>query len=316
MSKTYALDDVPDQTGKNIIVTGASSGIGLATAKMLAAKGGHVIMACRNMDKAQPLADEITTEAAATGGKATVLRLDTTDLDTIDAFVKQLDVERVDSVILNAGIMGVAYREVTTRSTKYTKMESQMACNVVGHFYLVHMLTTLLKASPGARIVFVSSQFAAQVKAISYDVFTGLAPEKYALMGSYKESKLGDMWLAYEMEKRFKAAEIDATAVVSHPGCVKSGLQASNQNWIAGMMLSATKAVAMMPEGGALVLAVAATLPKDELPEKPYFSPSGVLGMRGTPTASAALPAHGRDDEQAKKLWETCEELCGIQTSF
>lgn len=316
MSKPFALEDVPDQTEKNVIITGASSGIGLATAKLFALKGAHVIMACRNLDKAQPLADEITTEATDAKGRATVLRLDTTDLDSIDSFVKELDIQRIDSVILNAGIMGVAYREVATRSTKYTKMESQMAANLVGHFYLVHSLTPLLKSSAGARVVFVSSLFAGQMKTISYDVFTGLAPEKYAAMGSFRESKLGSMWLAYELEKRFKAAEVDATAVVAHPGLVKSGMQAGGQSWAMGMMLGATKMVSMMPEGGALVLAMAATLPKDKLPEKAYFAPSGVLGVRGPPTAGAALPAHGRDDEEAKKLWETCEELCGAKASI
>lgn len=80
MSKTYSLDDVPDQAGRNILITGASSGIGLALAKELTMKGGNVIMACRNLDKAQPLADKINTAAAKTGGKATVLRMDATDL--------------------------------------------------------------------------------------------------------------------------------------------------------------------------------------------------------------------------------------------
>lgn len=319
MSKTYSLEDVPDQTGKNIIITGASAGIGLTVAKILAMKGGQVIMACRNLDKAKPLADAINTDAAATGGKATVLRLDTTDLASIDSFVKELSVDRLDSVVLNAGIMAVAYREVDTRSTKYTKMESQMACNVVGHFYLVHVLTSLLKASPGVRIVSVASASTAQTKAkdsINYDVFTGLAPEKYSPMASYSESKLANLFLVHELQRRFKAAEIDGNAVAAHPGYTRTTIQDSSTSWILKVGLTLTRMMSMPMEGGALILCVAATLPKDQLPEKPYFAPSGLLAFTGPPSASGVMPAHGRDNDQAKKLWEKCEELCGVETSI
>lgn len=311
MPKPYFLDDVPNQAGKNIVITGASSGIGLAAAKMLTMKGGHVIMECRNLDKAKPVANKINIEAAATGGKATVLHLDATDLESMDAFARDLGVERLDSVILNAGVMGVPYREVPTRSTKYPKMEMQMACNVVGAFYLVHAFSSLLKASPGVRVVFVSSMFAEHVEEISYDVFTCTAPEKYSPLCGYKESKLGDMWLADELETRFRAAGIDASSVAAHPGYTRATGIVDD---FAGPPMSDEGMVGMPPEGGALILSIAATLPKRQLPEKPYFGPSE--GMSGPPTADAAMPLYGRDDEKTKKLWETCEELCGVITTF
>lgn len=316
MSATYALDQVPDQTGKNILITGATSDIGLATAKLLAVKGGHVIMACRDLEKAQPLADEISTEVTAAGGRASALLLDTMDLDAIDSFVEELEVDRLDSVVLNASIIGVGYRAILTRSAKYTQMESHMACNVVGHFYLVHMLMELLKASPEVRVVFVTSADVPYTNSISYDVFTGIAPEKYSQIRAYWESKLGVMWLAHELERRFNAADVEATAVAAHPGYVQCELVMKDDSWMVGMAIHATQGIIMPPAGGALVLAVAATLPKDLLPEKPFFAPSGPLGMTGLPSTDVAMSEHVRNDEQAKKLWDTCEELCGVQTAI
>lgn len=304
---TFSLDDVPNQTGKNIIITGASSGIGLSAARMLAMKGGHVVMACRNLKKAQPLADAINEDAAVAGGKATVLRLDTTDLDSIDAFAKDLNVSRLDSLILNAGIMAVPYREIATRSEKHPKMESQMACNVVGHFYLMHLLTPLLRASPGVRIVLVSSIAADRTKktdSITYDIVTGKSPASYKPMSAYCESKLGDLLLAHELDQRLKKAGIDASVVPMHPGISKTALAHTAE----GLMMKVFATVMLMfmmdADGGGLVLAVAGAVPAERLPENAYFGPKGFMQLNGPPWAGAKMASQAKDSAQSKKLWE------------
>lgn len=316
---TFSLDDVPDQTGKSIIITGASSGIGLSAARMLAKKGGHVIMACRNLEKAQPLADSINEDAAAVGGKATVLRLDTTDLDSIDAFAKELKVERLDSLILNAGIMAVPYHEIATRSAKHPKMESQMACNVVGHFYLVHALKGLLRASPGVRVVFVASIAATITKptdSITYDVFACASPLAYNASSAYNESKLGCLLLAHELRRRCAEWRVDASVVPMHPGIVKTGLFDNATGFIVNLFVTVTKLFRMGVDEGGLILAVAGALPNERVPEKAYFAPNGTAEYTGRPWAEGKMPKQGVDGVQAKRLWEMCEELCGVKTEI
>lgn len=316
---SFSLDDIPDQTGKNIIITGASSGIGLSASRMLAKKGAHIVMACRNLEKAQPLADSINEDSTSSGGRATVIRFDTTDLASIDSFAEALDLDRLDSLILNAGIMAVPYREVPTRSTKHPKMESQMACNVVGHFYLVHKLTPLLRASPGVRIVPVSSmgaKWTRQTDSITYDVVTCSSPASYVATSAYSESKLGNLLFAHELNHRLVNAGIDASVAPMHPGTTNTDLGRDVSNFMLKLLIPFANLFTMSVDGGGEILAVAGTLPTERLPENPYFGPKGLLEYNGPPIADGKMPPQGRDGTQSKKLWEMCEELCGVKTEF
>eukprot|EP00178_Gracilaria_changii_P019133 TRINITY_DN55646_c0_g1_i1.p1 TRINITY_DN55646_c0_g1~~TRINITY_DN55646_c0_g1_i1.p1 ORF type:complete len:320 (-),score=61.80 TRINITY_DN55646_c0_g1_i1:2986-3945(-) len=318
---TFTLEQVPSQAGKTIVITGASSGIGLVATRMLAAKGAHVIMACRNLQKSQPLSDEINASAAEAGGKTSLIQLDTTDLDSIDAFVDSFQKEhhKLDVLLLNAGIMMVNWRTIPTRSTQHPQMESHMACNVVGHFYLTHKLLPVINNSPGARIITVSSMAADQTKktnSIDYDVFLARQPTKYSPIGVYSQSKLADLLLAHELDKRLKAAGIDAFAVASHPGYSRTPLQHRVDSAWQRFLFKTLSYLGMPAEGGGLVLVRAATMSKEEMPEKPYFGPDGMMGWVGSPAANVKMCSQGRDDEQSLKLWQTCEELCGVKTDI
>lgn len=313
----FKLENVQDLSGQNFIITGASSGIGLSASRMLVSKGAHVVMACRNLNKTQPLADDINSSVGSCGGKASVIRLDTTGLDSIDQFVPallELGVDRLDGLLLNAGIMMVAYREIDTRSDKHPKMESQMACNVVGHFYLTHVLMDLIKKSPGVRVVATSSLMAKKTKNINYDVFFCEKPDKYSGVEAYCNSKLGDLLLVHELERRFKKAGLDAVAFGTHPGYTWTALQTKIDGVVMGAFAKFTAFVSMESDGGALPLVMAMTMPKEKSPDKPYFVPGGLFELRGAPIATGCLPKQGRDDEQALRLWEACEELCNMKS--
>lgn len=317
------IEDVPGLTGKQIIITGANSGIGFETTKHLVSKGAHVIMACRNLEKAQLIADSVNAKASANGGVATVLQLDLADLDSIDAFVPalaEMGIAQLFALVLNAGIMMVKYREVATRSTRHPHMESQMASNVVGHFYLVHVLMPLLRVSPGVRVVSVSSVLAYQTRtkeSISYDILLCGAKEKYSEWDSYCESKLACIMFARELNRRFKASRVDGLAVAAHPGLSRTKLHRKVENAILRLVcISMSNTISMSARSGALVIAIAAAVPKFKLPERPYFTPNGFMAHVGIPTANGKVPKQGRDDEQSFRLWEICEMLCDIETEI
>lgn len=311
----YSLDDVADQSGKTILITGASSGIGLAATRLLVSKGAHVVMGCRNLEKSAPLASEINKDGP---GKATLIRMDTTDFDSIDQFVRSLrdqSIDNIDVLVLNAGIMMVEYKEIASRSTVNPKIESQMACNVVGHFYLTFKLLPLLRS---ARIISVSSILARVTKrssSINYNSFLCNSPASYGKIASYCESKLGNLLFVHELNKRLK--DSGTMAYGAHPGYSRTALQTNATSYLLDLSLVLFKRLSMPPEGGGLVLVMAATLPQERIPEKnAYFGPSGLLGLYGPPSANCTIPPQATDDVQSLKLWETCEELCGLKSEI
>lgn len=326
----FTIEDIPRQDGKVIVITGASSGIGLAASKLLVRKGAHVIMACRTLSKAQPLCDAINSnkDEVPSYGKASVARLDTTDLNCIDDFVKSLaapmGICSVDVLILNAGVMMLPWFTAKTRSAEHPEIEGQMGTNVVGHFYLMNLMLPLLKsASAEARVVIVSSMAASMTKytdSITYDVFLNKQPEKYDRVQAYAESKLGDLWLVHELNKRLKNASLSQNilAVPAHPGYTKTPLQdqAHLPLWMKLVDPFFRALAGMPPEGGGLVLAMAATTAASECPENAYFAPGSMAGATGAPVANGRLPSHAHDDQQALKLWNVCENLCGMTSSI
>lgn len=323
---TFTEDDIRRQDGKVIVITGASSGIGLEATKQLVRKGGHVIMACRTLSKAQPLCDTINSNAdnVPSYGKATVAHLDTTKLDSIDDFFKYLadplGITAIDTLILNAGIMMVPWFTTRTRSAEHPEIEGQMSSNVVGHFYMLNLAVPLLKgASDGARVVIVSSMAARGTKStesINYDVFLNKHPEKYDRLRAYSESKLGDLWLVHEFNKRIAAAGMAdrILAVPAHPGYSRTPLQdrAHLPMWVRLVDPVLRWTSSMPAEGGGLVLSLAATKAREELSEGVYFGPDSYLEFSGAPGSNGTLPAHARDDQQAGKLWKVCETLCNL----
>jgi NAD(P)-dependent dehydrogenase (short-subunit alcohol dehydrogenase family) len=284
--------DIPDQTGRTVLVTGANSGLGLRTAQVLAAKGAHVIMGCRSVQRGE-------TARRTVEGSAEVLELDLADLSSVRAAAKQ--VEALDVLVNNAGIMAVP------NGRTVDGFERQFGTNHLGHAALTWLLLPALRQRPGARVVTVSSLMHRAGRIDFDDPNWDRRP--YSLQGSYGQSKLANLLFARELERRSP----DVTSIAAHPGMTATELT----NNMADAHKSAVMKVggkigsliSQSVEMGALPQLYAATAPEARGGE--YYGPGGFKGLRGYP-AVAPMTAAARDDLAANRLWELTIKLTGI----
>ena len=288
--------DIPDQTGRTVLVTGANSGLGLRTAQVLAGKGAHVIMGCRSVQPGQ-------TARKAVSGSAEVLELDLADLSSVRAAAETISGKAggLDVLINNAGIMAVP------NGRTVDGFERQFGTNHLGHAALTWLLLPALRQRPDARVVTVAS-LAHQYGRIDFDD-PNWERRPYSYRGSYGQSKLANILFARELERRSS----DVTSIAAHPGVTVTDLTNN--------MASAHKSLALRIGGrishlfsqsvemGSLPLLYAATAPEARGGE--YYGPDGFNGFRGHP-AVARMTAAARDDLAANRLWELTIKLTGI----
>src|SRR3954463_577386 len=209
MMTNWTTDDIPDQTGRTAVVTGANTGLGYETAAALAAKGAHVVLAVRNTDKGQAAADLISRRSP--GASVAVQELDLTSLASIRAAAEDIRAahDSIDLLINNAGVM------FTPRSTTKDGFELQFGTNHLGHFAFTGLLLDHIVAAPGSRVVTVSSvghRFARN--GIRFD---DLQWEKdYSRVGAYGQAKLANLMFTYELQRRLQGTNTIAAA--AHPG--------------------------------------------------------------------------------------------------
>lgn len=288
--------DIQDLSGKTAIVTGANSGIGYETARVLAVKGASVIMACRSMEKGEEAASSI--RSAHLEVQIEVMDLDLSDLASISEFVGFLKSKysSLDILCNNAGVMMIPERTETADG-----FEMQFGTNHLGHFALTGLLFDILRNSPEARVVTVSSV----VHRFGRVDFENLNAEKlYNPSGAYGLSKLANLLFTYEIGRRVENAGIDVIAAAAHPGWTGTNLQRYTR-----VFRFMNHFVSQKPEMGALPTLFAATAPDVEGGD--YFGPRGLMEMRGYPKkVKSSDDSH--DDDLAKKLWEASEELTGV----
>ncbi len=291
----WTTQNIPDLTGKTAIVTGANSGIGLETARVLADKGATVIMACRNIEKATTAQREI--EGSVKDAKLEVIPLDLSDLSSISVFATTVmdRHDRLDILVNNAGVM-------TPPLTK-TKdgFEVQFGSNHLGHFALTGLLLDLLRNTAASRVVVVSS-IAEQFGKIDFENLN--AERRYNPMAAYGQSKLANILFCYELGRRLQASQHNPLVVAAHPGVTATNLQ---QNSDSSRFL--TKFFAQSPAMGALPSLYAATAP--DVQTGNYFGPNGFLELFGSPK-KVNSSAKSYDIEPAKQLWSVSETLSGI----
>jgi len=296
MSKhDWSAEALGDQSGRVAIVTGSNSGIGFETARVLAGKGATVVMACRNLEKANPKADEI--RAAHPGADVKVMQLDLSDLGSVQRFAEGFRAKhsRLDLLINNAGIMVPPYGKTAQG------FETQFGVNHLGHFALTGSLLDLITNTPGSRIVTVSS-IAHYMGRID---FADLNWEKgYKAQAAYGQSKIANLLFTYELQRRLAASGKDTIAVAAHPGWTETNLQEHAKG-----VKFLNRFLAQEPLMGALPTLYAATEPGVNGAE--YFGPSGFMEMNGPPK-KVKSNKRSHDRNVADRLWNVSEELTGV----
>lgn len=295
MTQHWTETDMPDQTGRVAIVTGANSGIGWDTARVLAQKGATVIMACRSLQKANTAADQIKTLNPV--GKVVVMPLDLGDLDSVRALAAAFRAQhdRLDLLINNAGVMMPPYGKTAQGC------EQQFGINHLGHFSLTGLLLDRLNGTPGARIATVSS-YAHRFGNINFDDLNwerGYSPQR-----AYTQSKLANLLFTYELQRRLVAVGKSTLAVAAHPGWTATNLQQYSR--VAQLL---NPIFAQTTDMGALPTLYAATA--SEVRGGEYFGPSGFLEIRGYPK-KVGSNARSHDEEVARRLWTVSEDLTQI----
>ncbi|MGW0162031.1 SDR family NAD(P)-dependent oxidoreductase [Mycobacterium sp. NPDC003323] len=295
----WTTDNIPDQTGRTAVITGANTGLGFETARALAAKGASVVLAVRDTDKGKRAAAQLT-------GDVTVHELDLGSLNSIRAAATELKDahDRIDLLINNAGVM------TPPKSTTADGFELQFGTNHLGHFALTGLLLDKLLDLGDSRIVTVSSNGHKMGGAIHWDDLQW--ERSYSRMGAYSQSKLANLLFTYELQRRL-AARGKTVALAAHPGTSSTEL-ARNLPEVAQRAFSVVSPlISQSAADGALPTLRAATDPGALGGQ--YYGPSGVAEFKGAPVVVASSD-QSYDIDLQRRLWTVSEELTGVTFSI
>jgi NAD(P)-dependent dehydrogenase (short-subunit alcohol dehydrogenase family) len=309
VSNRWTQNDIPDLNDKLVIVTGGNSGIGYEAGLALAAKNANVILAVRDVLKGEWAKRDIRRKFPQV--QVTVMQLDLASLKSVGSFTEKILAQHthLDILINNAGVMAVPRRRTVDR------FELQFGTNHLGHFALTGLLLPLLKVTPAARVVTVSSFVHLSGNIHFDDLQWELGYERW---GAYAQSKLANLLFAYELQRRFESANIDAISVGCHPGYAATNLQS------AGALMDGSVLLYLLMQAGNLVFAqnqrkgalptlFAATAP--QVNGCDYIGPASLFGMRGYPTKVRSSHRSYRE-ELAKKLWDISGQLTNVVYDF
>lgn len=294
----WTTAQIPDQTGRTAVITGANTGLGYEAAAALAAKGAHVVLAVRNLDKGKDAVGRI--EQATPGARVEVAELDLTSLASIHAAAEQLKSTRksIDLLINNAGVM------FTPKSTTKDGFELQFGTNHLGHFAFTGLLLERVLATPGSRVVTVSSTGHRIIDAIRFDDLQW--EHGYNRFRAYGQSKLANLLFTYELQRRL--ASTDTIAVAAHPGGSSTELM-RNLPRLVQSLTTLARPFLQGADMGALPTLRAATDPN--VVGGQYYGPDGFAEQRGYATLVSSNRA-SHDVDAQRRLWTVSEELTGV----
>ena len=295
----WTCADIPDQSGRTALITGANSGLGLETARTLAQRGARVVLACRTLERAEQARQALLRDSL---GELISLQLDLADLVSVRRGAAQLadQLGAIDLLINNAGVMA------QPRQLSAQGLELQFAVNHLGHFALTQQLLPVLR--PGARVVHVSSG-ASYFGRIAFDDLQG--EQRYDAWAAYAQSKLANVMTALELQRRLDAQGAEVRSLAAHPGLARTNLQptsvAARGSRVEALAYRLMDPLFQSAAMGALPQLLAATAPA----AKPggFYGPGGLGNLKGYPKACRIAPA-ALDAAACTRLWDVSEELC------
>jgi NAD(P)-dependent dehydrogenase (short-subunit alcohol dehydrogenase family) len=292
----WTIDQIPPQPGKVAIVTGGNSGIGYETALGLAKKDVEIILACRNLLKAEEAKSKLVSEYSK--AKIICMKLDVSRLREVREFADQFQKKynRLDLLINNAGIMMSPYK-VTEDG-----FENQLATNYVGHFTLTGLLLPTLTSTPGSRVVTLSS-LSYKWAEIEFDDLH--AQKGYSRRKAYGQSKRACLLFAFELQRRLSRAGYDTLSVAAHPGLSKTNLD----QYFPALIRPLGSLFLQSAKKGALPVLYAAV--DKSIKGGEFIGPDGFQQMRGYPTKVDA-DDYSKDKEVAQRLWKASEEMTNV----
>jgi NAD(P)-dependent dehydrogenase (short-subunit alcohol dehydrogenase family) len=301
MANGWDAEQIPDQSGRTAIVTGANSGLGLVTARELARAGASVVMACRNLEKGHAAVDEV--RAAVPDAQVQLDELDLASLASVRAFADRFKAphDGLDLLINNAGVMGSPRRRTADG------FELQFGTNHLGHFALTSALLETMEGREDARVVTLSST-AHKMGRINFDNLNG--DRHYFRWNAYGQSKLANLLFALELDRRLRAAGSAVKSLAAHPGYAATNLQSAGPPMFDRLVMVASNAlIAQSDEMGALPILYAATQPG--LEGGTYVGPDGFQEQRGHPKI-VQPSGRARDPATARRLWEVSERMTAV----
>lgn len=304
---SWNSSDIPDQTGRTVLITGANSGLGKHTARVLGERGARVLLACRDTTRGKQARDEV---AALAPVRPELVELDLADLASVRtaaADVRERTGDGLDVLINNAGVM------FTPRRSTADGFELQIGTNHLGHSALTWLLMPALTTRAGARVVTVSSIAhhgpGLDVADLNFE------RRSYDPMRAYSQSKRANLLFARHLQRVADASGADLRSIAAHPGMSSTNLTANTArnlglpSAVDPLVSLGTRAVTQPVEQGALPQLFAATAPGARGGD--YIGPSGVGEFRGGPKRAKVNPG-ARDEQLARRLWEVTAELTGV----
>jgi NAD(P)-dependent dehydrogenase (short-subunit alcohol dehydrogenase family) len=301
MADGWDVQDIPDQTGRTAIVTGANSGLGLVTARELARAGASVVMACRNMEKGHAAIEEL--RAAVPEAQVQLDELDLASLASVRGFAERFRAthDGLDLLINNAGVMAPPRRRTADG------FELQFGTNHLGHFALTNALLEQMEGTDDARVVTLSST-AHKMGRINFDNLNG--DRHYFRWNAYGQSKLANLLFMLELDRRLRGSGSTVKSLAAHPGYAATNLQSAAAPMVDRLVMKVSTAViAQNDEMGALPTLYAATQPG--LEGGTYVGPGGFQEQRGHPKI-VQPSGRARDPETARRLWEVSERMTAV----
>ncbi|AOS65165.1 oxidoreductase [Actinoalloteichus hymeniacidonis] len=304
----WTITDIPDQAGRVVLITGANSGLGRASALALASRNAHVLVGARSVERGTAVVDKIR----SVGGQADLVEVDVSDLDSVRRAVEkvaELAPAGLDVLMNNAGVMGTPLRRTEAGH------ELQLATNHLGPAALTWLLMPQLRKRPGARVVTLAS-IAHKGSGLDLDDLN-FNQRRYSARQSYSQTKLANLLFMSELDRRLRADGSDVLSIGAHPGWTDTDLSVnsarmreSKTDFLEKAVGMLTRATGQSVEQGVLPQLYAATMPDARGGD--YFGPDGPGEVRGAPKRVAPSAA-AQSISDARRLWEITAELTGVR---